>query len=94
VCIDQHALNTLLVNTYVISLLVGTLVEIMRLVSNITFSPRGIDVNAYSIGQLLLFDMIIYLCAAPAPSTPLSTNSCVNIWRRLILVCFFLLLWT
>ena len=45
--------------------------------------------NAYSIAQLLLFDMIIYLCAAPAPSNPLSTNSYVIIWRRLIQVCFF-----
>lgn len=65
---DQHTPNTLLAYPYVISLLVGTLVKIARLVSHITFPPQGVDMNAYSIARL--FDLIIYLCG---PSTPLST---------------------
>ena len=83
---DQHTPNTLLSHPYVISLLVGTLVKVARLVSHITFLPRGVDMDAYSIVRLLLFDMIIYLCGPSAPLStpppPSPTRVSINIWRR------------
>lgn len=49
----------------------------------------GTLVNIARLHHLLLFDMIIYLCAAPAPSAPLSIPPTrVNTWRRIAHIRF------